>query len=231
MNGYSWDIIGRRERILVGPAPIPAVWLVVALGLSGIAVASMMAWAGLLITTRNLGFAAALALTVPLAFGRWRLRRAETLRQRQLRAFCEDSFLFLAISLLGVVASYPAAAATTGFADPALVRVDTLLHFDWVAWYAIVAASPWLQHLGAAAYAAIYVSPMWLIGYFAIDQRRAESRRFLGTFWLAVVFTLALFPLFPAQGPLAYLWHGPIPICRPRRSTRRSWSSPCAPTG
>lgn len=211
MNGYSWDVIGGRERVLAGPAPIPAAWLVVALGLSGIAVASMMAWAGLLIATRSLGFVTALALTVPLAVGRWCLRRAATLRQRQMRAFCEDALLFLAISLLGVVASYPAAAATTGFADSALARIDAALHFDWVAWYAVVAASPWLQHLGVAAYAAIYVSPMGLIGYFAIHQRRAESRRFLGTFWLAVVLTLALFPLFPAEGPLAYLWHGPIP--------------------
>lgn len=205
MNGYSLELGGRYAR------PIPATWLVAALALSGIVVASMMARAGLLIATRNLGFVAALALTVPLALGRWHLRRAETLRARQLRAFCEDAFLFLAISLLGVVASYPAAAVTSGFADAGLARVDALLHFDWTAWYRVVAASPALQHLGAMAYAAIYVTPMVLIGYFAIHQRRAEARRFLGTFWLAVVLTLALFPLFPAEGPLAYLWHGPIP--------------------
>lgn len=205
MNGYSLQLGGRRAR------PIPAAWLVAALTLSGIVVAAMMARAGLLVATHNRGFAAALVLTLPLALGRWYLRRTRTLRGRQLRAFCEDAFLFLAISLLGVVASYPAAAVTSGFADASLARVDAQLHFDWTAWYRVVAASPVLRHLGAAAYATIYVTPMVLIGHFAVDQRRAEARRFLGTFWLAVVLTLALFPLFPAEGPLAYLWHGPIP--------------------
>jgi hypothetical protein len=205
MNGYPLELGDRSAQ------PIPATWLVAALALSGIVVASMMARAGLLIATRNLGFVAALVLTVPLALGRWHLRRAETLRGRQLSAFCEDAVLFLAISLLGVVASYPAAAGTSGFADARLARIDALLHFDWTAWYRVVAGHAWLQDLGATAYATIYVTPMVLIGYFAIHQRRAEARRFLGTFWLAVVLTLALFPLFPAEGPLAYLWHGPIP--------------------
>jgi membrane-associated phospholipid phosphatase len=50
-----------------------------------------------------------------------------------------------------------------------------------------------------------------LIGHFALTGQRARSRRFLLTFWLGAVLTLALFPLFPAEGPLAYLWHGPIP--------------------
>lgn len=215
MTFHSPNISASQEPaglLAAAPAePIPALWLVAALAFSGMAVAGMMAWAGLLITTRSLGFAAALALTLPLAVGRWYWRRATTLRQRQLRDFCEDALLFLAISLLGVLASYPVAAATSGFADARLARVDALLHFDWTAWYRFVAGSRWLQRLGIAAYATIYLTPMLLIGWFAVHQRRAESRRFLGTFWLAVVLTLALFPLFPAEGPLAYLWHGPIP--------------------
>lgn len=211
MNAYSPEFVGGHEYALPAPQPIPATWLVGALACSGIMVAAMMAWAGLLIATRNFGFVAALALMAPLALGRWWLRRADSPRSCQLRDFCEDAFLFLAMSLLGVLASYPAAAATTGFSDAALARVDGALHFDWTGWYRVVAAHAWLQRLGAMAYAAIYVSPMLLIGYFAAHQRRAEARRFLGTFWLAVVLTLALFPLFPAEGPLAYLWHGPIP--------------------
>lgn len=211
MNAYSPEFVGGREYAVPPPQPLPAAWLVGALAVSGIMVAAMMAWAGLLIATRNFGFVAALALMGPLALGRWWLRRADSPRRRQLRDFCEDAFLFLAISLLGVLASYPAAAATTGFADAALARVDAALHFDWTAWYGVVARHSLLQRLGAVAYAAIYVSPLLLIGYFAIHQQRAASRRFLGTFWLAVVLTLALFPLFPAEGPLAYLWRGPIP--------------------
>jgi membrane-associated phospholipid phosphatase len=34
---------------------------------------------------------------------------------------------------------------------------------------------------------------------------------FIASFWLAAVATLLLFTLAPAQGPLAYLWHGRIP--------------------
>lgn len=171
----------------------------------------MLTQAGLIVMPATFGFAAALAIMLSLAVGRYALRRPVSLRQRQLGAFCEDAFLFLATSLLGVLASYPAAAATSGFADPALARVDRLLHFDWIAWYRIVADHPFLQHLGAAAYATIYLSPLLLLAYFAVHQRRCEARRFLGTYWLAVVLTLVLFPLFPAEGPLAFLWHGPVP--------------------
>ena len=190
---------------------LPAKWLAGALGASALLVAAMMGRAQLIVAPRSFGFAAAVAILLPLALGRWRLRRPISRRQRQLQAFCEDTFLFLATSLLGVLASYPAAAATSGFADAALAHADRLLHFDWLAWYGTVSRHPLLQHLGAAAYAAIYVSPMLLLGNFALHERRCEARRFLATYWLAVVFTLALFPLFPAAGPLAFLWHGPIP--------------------
>jgi hypothetical protein len=190
---------------------LPAAWLVWVLGASCLVVAAMMAQAQLIVVPRTIGFAAAVAVMLPLALGRWGLRRPVSLRHRQLQAFCEDAFLFLATSLLGVLASYPAAAATSGFADAGLAHVDRLLHFDWLAWYGIVSRHPLLQHLGVAAYAAIYVSPLILLGYFAISQRRCEARRFIATYWLAVVLTLALFPLFPAEGPLAFLWHGPIP--------------------
>lgn len=201
-----------EPRLSPPPAPlIPTSWLISALAASGLAVVAMMAWAGLIIMPVSFGFVATVAIMAPPALGRFWLRRPNSPRQRRLSAFCEDAFLFLAISLLGVLASYPAAAATKGFADPALAHVDRLLHFDWLAWYAVVSASPWLQRLGALAYAAIYVTPAILLGWFALTDRRCEARQFLVTFWLAAVLTLAAFPLFPAEGPLAYLWHGPIP--------------------
>jgi hypothetical protein len=190
---------------------LPAAWLVWAVAASSLVVAAMMAHARLILVPATLGFAAVVAILLPLAMGRWWLRRPRSLRQHQLNAFCEDAFLFLATALLGVLASYPAAAATHGFADPALAHIDRLLHFDWVAWYRVVSDYPFLQRIGAVAYGTIYVSPLVLIGYFAIHQRRCEARRFIATFWLAAVLTLALFPLFPAEGPLAFLWHGPIP--------------------
>lgn len=216
---YSADRIALRPGAPASPvalrsqptAALSATWLAGALSLSALVVAAMMAQARLFVVPATFGFAAALAILLPLAAGRFWLRRPLSLRQRQLGAFCEDAFLFLATALLGVLASYPAAAATSGFADPALAHVDRLLHFDWLAWYRIVSDHPVLQRAGAAAYQAIYLTPLVLLGHFAVHQRRCEARRFLATFWLAVVLTLALFPLFPAEGPLAFLWHGPIP--------------------
>ncbi|MEO5586876.1 MAG: phosphatase PAP2 family protein [Novosphingobium sp.] len=190
---------------------LPAAWLIYAVGASAVVVAAMMAQARLILVPNTLGFAAAVAVLLPLALARFWLRKPLSLRQRQLGAFCEDTLVFVATALLGVLASYPAAAATSGFADPALAHIDRLLHFDWLAWYGFVARHPVLQHAGAVAYGAIYATPLLMLGYFAVHGRRCDARRFLGTFWLAVVLTLALFPLFPAAGPLAYLWHGPIP--------------------
>ncbi|CAN5517226.1 hypothetical protein BH09PSE4_BH09PSE4_01760 [soil metagenome] len=115
------------------------------------------------------------------------------------------------IVLLGAVASYPMAAESHGFSDAALQRVDLALHFDWLGWYRLVAAHPMLQEAGRIAYQSIYLTPALLLGYFAWGQHRVEARRFLATFWLAALITLALFPLMPAVGPLAYLWRGPIP--------------------
>jgi membrane-associated phospholipid phosphatase len=115
------------------------------------------------------------------------------------------------VCLVGVLASYPVAAGTNGFDDYALARSDRLLRFDWISWYDFVAAHPWLQWAEGIAYQSIFVSPAILLGYFAVSGQRAEARLFIASFWLAALITLALFTLAPAQGPLAYLWHGRIP--------------------
>jgi membrane-associated phospholipid phosphatase len=171
----------------------------------------MLLRSGLFVAPDNRGFAAAFVAIVSLIVLRvWVNQPLDTIQTR-LRDFSEDVLAFLTISLLGVLASYSDAAATSGFSDATLAHYDSLLHFDWLLWYREVAAHSVLQYLGEAAYSTIYVSPIVLIGYFAVTQQRARSRQFLATFWLGVVITLALFPLFPAEGPLAYLWRGPIP--------------------
>ena len=139
------------------------------------------------------------------------LRAPTGLAQRRFRDFSESMLMFLAISFLGVVASYPAAAVSRGYSDPMLQQMDQLLHFDWIAWYLAVSAYPLLQWASTTAYSAIYVSPIILMACYACSERAIAAREFLMTFWLATVFTLLLFPLFPAEGPLAFLWHGPIP--------------------
>ena len=186
-------------------------WLTAILAASALVVVVMLLRSGLFVAPDNRGFAAALAAMVSLIVLRVWVNQPVGLNQTKLRDFSEDVLAFLTISLLGVLASYSDAAATTGYSDATLAHFDTMLHFDWLVWYREVAAHAVLQHLGEAAYSAIYVSPIVLIGYFVTTQQRARSRQFLATFWLGVVITLALFPLFPAEGPLAYLWHGPIP--------------------
>ncbi len=118
---------------------------------------------------------------------------------------------FMLIALTGATASYPISALTIGFHDAGLQRIDTLLGFDWLRWYRVVASHPALQWLGLAAYRSIYVTPALLLGYHAATGRRDAARRFLATFWLAAVLTLALFAFLPAVGPFSYLWRGPIP--------------------
>lgn len=181
------------------------------LGLSGAVVFALMIRNQLVLAIADPGFLAASGLMIGLLAIRYGLRRPGSLGEHRLRDFSEFVLLFMAISLLGVVASYPAAAETRGFADPMLAHGDRLLRFDWIAMYRLVSAHPSLQYASAVAYACIYVSPMLLLGYFAWEQRREDAQRFLLTFWFAVVLTLLLFPLFPAEGPLAFMWRGPIP--------------------
>lgn len=190
---------------------IPGAWLVSGLAASVLVVAAMMVHAGLVIAPRSPGFVAVSLILLALVAARAWTGTRDSLLHRQVRDFSEDALLFCLICLLGVVASYPVAAGSSGFVDPTLEHVDRLLHFNWLFWYREVSDYPSLQHAGAAAYAGIFVSPFVILGYLAWEQRRLEARLFLLTFWVAAVLTLVLFWRFPAQGPLAFLWHGAIP--------------------
>ena len=119
--------------------------------------------------------------------------------------------LFTMLCLIPAIGSYPVAAMSHGFADSTLQRADEAFGFDWLAWYDVTAAHPWLQHFGRAAYQSIFVSPAILLVHYALEHRRREAARFLATVWLASVVTLLLFWQLPAVGPFAYLWHGTAP--------------------
>lgn len=186
-------------------------WFAAMIALSGAAVLILMLRNRMIVAVADPGFLALCGALAGLLMIAHRVRRPASLAQKRLRDFIEYTLLFMAISLLGVLASYPAAAESNGFADPALEHADRLLGFDWLAWYRLVSDHPALQHVSVAAYACIYLSPALLLGHFAWEQRCRDAQRFLLTFWLAAVMTLLLFPLFPAEGPLAFMWHGPIP--------------------
>ena len=198
---------------MVSPASIgtiPIAWILTGLTLSAFVV-------GLAMVSTGLTLAVSLDLKLLLSF--YTLVAATTFYHCQApRAEWQrvaydavQSFSLIAIvCLLGTMATYPAAAASAGFADADLARADRLLGLNWLDWYRAVAEHPMLQRFERAAYECIYVSPLVLLGYFAATGRKAEARLLIASFWLAAVATVLLFMLVPAVGPLAYLTHGPI---------------------
>ncbi len=170
-----------------------------------------MAEAGLTLSVPTLDALSITAAFLLAAVARFVLRSPAAPWQRVLRDTVEYVGLFCSISLLGAVASYAVAATSTGFADRSLETFDHILRFDWVRWYDFEVAHPALVPVSRIAYQSIFVTPAILLGYFAFQGRKAEARWFIASFWLAAVITLLLFTCFPAQGPLGFLWHGPIP--------------------
>jgi hypothetical protein len=193
------------------PGLIPGGWLALALALSVLCVAALLYDAGITIDPRapsTLAFIAAFAVLAAIRFG---LRDPSTATQRVARDLAESVGLFMGVGLLGAVSTYPLAADTRGSIDPLLQQIDQALHFDWLTLYRTVADHRSLQLLGTAAYQSIFITPALILGHFAWADKRAEARGFLVSFWLAAIVSLALFRYIPAVGPLATLWHGPIP--------------------
>lgn len=190
---------------------LPGYWLVGAIGASLLVVLLLMAGVQVEIDPAN-GVDRLFAVVAGTALlARFALRPGSSNAQRIARDAIDHIGLFALVCLVGALASYPLAAHTSGFDDVALERADRLMHFDWLAWYAFVAAHPLLQLGESIAYQTIFVTPVILLGYFAVSGRRAEARMLIASFWLAALITLLLFTLTPAQGPLAYMWRGHIP--------------------
>ncbi len=139
------------------------------------------------------------------------IARSEHPVQRAFVDLSEYAGLFMAISLVGAIASYPVAALSRGFSDARLQAADAALHFHWLDWYRFLVAHPALQPLSRGAYAMIYVSPGLLLGWLAWTGQRRMAHDFLAAVWLSATLTLVAFYFMPAVGPFAYLWHGPIP--------------------
>ena len=209
MNAAS--VQAEFDIVLACPsAVIPLSWILSVMACSLLVVSLMMDWAGLginFLRPSNAKYLLVLTLIAGIKFGLW---KATGNPSRIVSDFSEYVGLFAFISLLGATASYPAAVATSGFVDAELARLDVLLRFDWPSWYRLVSANPALQQIGSLAYANIYLSPILIFGGLAITGERTRAQLFLISFWLAAVITLALFLAFPAVGPLAYLWKGPV---------------------
>lgn len=183
---------------------------------AGLAASLVVVAAMLFVTHLSISFLAAanakyLVLLLMLLAIRFQCRAPTSPWQRVARDGSEFVGTFIFIALAGAVASYPVAVYSTGFSDQWLARGDHFFHFDWLAWYRVVSTSYGLQLAGRIFYANIYFSPLLLLLYFAVADRKAEAHEFLTRFWVAAIITLILFVRMPAVGPLAYLWKGPIP--------------------
>lgn len=193
------------------PGLIPGRWIALGFALSMLCVAALFYDDAMVIdpwapSTLLFGFAFA-----TLAAIRFFTRNPATTAHRIARDLAESVGLFMGVGLLGAVATYPLSADTHGSVDAVLQHIDQALHFDWLALYQLVASHRSLQILGTAAYQSIFVTPALILGHYAVSGNRAAARRFLVTFWLAAVISLVLFRYIPAFGPLATLWHGPVP--------------------
>lgn len=195
---------------VVGGA-IPDRWLVRAVLGTIAAVGLLLFQSGLTIDARGSMVALVALGGLLLTRSMYGVDRVRRVRHRIARDAAEYVGLAAAVCLFGAIASYPDAAGSSGFVDAKLQAIDHFLGFDWLAWYRLVAAHPLLQSGGRIAYAAVFITPLILLGYFAYTGRQGEARLFISAFWLAAVLTLLLFHFLPAAGPLAWLWRGPIP--------------------
>jgi hypothetical protein len=190
--------------------PIPLGWMMAGLVLSFIGVTLLM-WNAHLTLDPNTPANGALLFVMALAgLIRYTYRAPKSRTQRISRDAAEYLGMFIVVVVLGALASYPVAVGTTGYVDMTLEQIDQFFRFNWVGWYDFTVAHKSLQLLGSLVYASIYLTPVILLSYFAQADRKAEARVFIASFWAAAIFTLMLFVAFPAQGPLAFLVHGPI---------------------
>ena len=186
-------------------------WLIGAVVASTILLALLLIDTGLrvqLTAADTVPYYAAALIAVVL---RAKTRKTDRPIARRIARGAEYYAIFTFIVLLGAIASYPVAATSHGFVDAGLARFDALLHFHWLDWYRVVAAHRWLQWTGRLAYESIYWPPVVLLGYYAWTDRERDAWRFMARFWVAAILTLLVFRFMPAIGPLAYLWHGPVP--------------------
>jgi membrane-associated phospholipid phosphatase len=111
-----------------------------------------------------------------------------------------------ALSDAGAILSYTAMAATPfGMADNALAGMDASLGLDWLAWFNLVQAHPWLHTGLAAAYGSAPVQALLLIVYFSYAKPdRVDELLLAGILPVALITPIMV--LLPAVG--AWSQHG-----------------------
>jgi len=101
--------------------------MIAALAVSSVVVAILMASSGPGLDILGKGSLIYLLILAVFALIRYRFRFADQGTFRFVRDFAEYTRLFIFVSLLCAAASYPLAAVSSGYSDPALARIDALL--------------------------------------------------------------------------------------------------------
>ncbi len=146
-------------------------------------------------------------------------RRANLFR---LGGACESVGLVYSQSLI-MLASLPMITAFSGpLADNALSAADRTLGFDWY-WYAMsLRDHRWLLKSNEVAYMSFTWEPAAILVALFATERPGRAWRFVIAGGIALLITVAVFPLVPAVG--AFVHFHITPAMYPNLHTRTPWS-------
>jgi membrane-associated phospholipid phosphatase len=162
-------------------------------------------WAGFSVLARGILLSTLLLLAANLLLYR-RMRGGE-------RAY-ELAFGVAVFTALGsgfTLLSYLALTLRAPLADAWLARIDAVLAFDWLAWHRFVRGHPLLNSLLLFAYRSLGPQMALTLFVLPLSGMAARNRAFLGTTGIALLLTVAVSALLPAES--AWVWHqSPEPI-------------------
>jgi hypothetical protein len=210
MPGIASPTYASQRTVTRGWAAIGPEWRIVA----GFALVTVAIYA-ITGTRLSLGGAGRSLLFVPLLVAITVIYRHW--RPAPLIADCAETTLkLLAILLLGMLISFPAAALGAHFPyrDGLLARADIIVGFDWDSYTGFIAAHPYLKFATYAAYFCM-IPQFFLTGLLlAVTAQRARREAFVVMTGFTLAVTLAIFVLMPALSHPGGGWVAPITYMR-----------------
>ena len=126
-------------------------------------------------------------------------------RDRALAEALMSAAQIITFASVAAPLSYVAASAAFPLWDANLAAFDHHLGFDWMAWLAVMNATPLLHTILAAAYGSFAVQTTAIVVTLAIAGHALRLRIFILSFMLTTLLTLAISTVMPAQGVWGYL--------------------------
>ena len=132
--------------------------------------------------------------------------------------------LFYLVACAAALSCSVLAITTFPYADESLAAADRSFGFDWLAMHAWFRHSAVWSYLLIAAYNALNWAPQVLIVLLCALRGREAAFCFLTSRAVALVLTVAIFPLFPASA--AFHFYGLTPDMMPGQTAVASWELP-----